>query len=127
MLANCYRQSTVNSTFASSKSWAAPLYLPIFLVPLIIGGHPLHIVNPHYIQRFSIKPLAALKGNVRCHNQNGVLFSHKDYLTLVDTTGRIQRQDKRSFIPETFLPILQRLAIDADEWIVNTQNFEEVL
>jgi hypothetical protein len=59
-------------------------------------------------------------------NQNGVLFSHKDYLTLVDTTGRIQRQDKRGFIPETFLPILQRLAIDADEWIVNTQKFEEL-
>jgi hypothetical protein len=55
-----------------------------------------------------------------------VLFSHKDYFTLVDTTGRIQRLDKRGFIPETFLPILQRLAIDADEWIVNTQRFEEL-
>jgi hypothetical protein len=45
---------------------------------------------------------------------------------LVDTTGRIQRQDNRGFIPETFLPILQRLAIDVDEWIVNTQKFEEL-
>jgi REP element-mobilizing transposase RayT len=82
--------------------------------------------NPYYIQRFSVKPLAALEGNVKYHNQNGVLFSHKDYLTLVDTTGRIQRQDKRDFIPEIFLLILQRLAIDADEWIVNTQKFEEL-
>jgi hypothetical protein len=56
----------------------------------------------------------ALEGSVKYHNQNGVIFSHKDYLTLVDTTGRIQRQDKR-FIPETFLPILQRLVIDAVE------------
>jgi hypothetical protein len=55
-----------------------------------------------------------------------VLFSHKDYLTLVDTIGRIQRQDKRGFIPETCLPILQRLAIDADEWIENTQKFETI-
>jgi hypothetical protein len=45
---------------------------------------------------------------------------------LVDTTGCIQRQDKRGFIPETLLPILQHLAIDADEWIVNTQKFEEL-
>jgi hypothetical protein len=55
-----------------------------------------------------------------------MLFSHGDYLTLVDTTGRIQRQDKRGFISDTFLPILQRLAIDADKWIETTQNFEMI-
>jgi hypothetical protein len=43
--------------------------------------------NPYYIQRFSVKPLAALEGNVKYHNQTGVLFSHKDCLTLVDTTA----------------------------------------
>ena len=82
--------------------------------------------NHPYIQRFSVKPLATLKGNVKYDNQHGVLFSHKDYLTLFDTTGRIQRQDKRGFIPKTFLPILQRLNIDADEWIENTQKFETI-
>ena len=97
---------------------------PSFSLARALANNP--DFNPHYIQRFSVKPLAALEGNVKYHNQNGVLFSHKDYLTLVDTTGRIQRQDKRGFIPETFLPILQRLAIDADEWIVNTQKFEEL-
>jgi hypothetical protein len=55
-----------------------------------------------------------------------VLFSHDDYLSLVDTTGQIQRQHKRGFIPNTFLPILQRLKIDADEWIENTQKFETI-
>jgi hypothetical protein len=55
-----------------------------------------------------------------------VLFSHNDYLSLVDTTGRIQRQDKRGYIPDTFLPILQRLNIDADEWIENKQKFETI-
>jgi hypothetical protein len=82
--------------------------------------------NHHYIQRFSVKPLAPLEGNVTYHNQNGVLFSHKDYLTLVDATGRIQRQDKRGFIPEALLPILQRLAIDTAEWIENTKKFETI-
>ena len=82
--------------------------------------------NPQYIQRFAVKPLAALEDNVKQHNQNGVFLGHKDYLTLVDTTGRIQRQDKRGFIPDTIFPILKRLAIDADEWIINTQKFEEL-
>jgi REP element-mobilizing transposase RayT len=82
--------------------------------------------NHQYIQRFSLKPLAALEGNVKYENQNGVLFSHDDYLTLVDTAGRIQRQDKRGFIPDKFLPILQRLNIDVDEWVENTQKFETI-
>jgi len=82
--------------------------------------------NPQYIQRFAVKPLATLEGNVVQHKQSGVLLGHKDYLILVDTSGRIQRQGKHGFIPDTFLPILQRLAIDADEWIVNTQKFEEL-
>jgi hypothetical protein len=60
------------------------------------------------------------------HKQNGVLLGHKDYLILVDTSGRIQRQDKPGFIPDTFLPILQPLPNDADEWIENTQKFEEL-
>jgi REP element-mobilizing transposase RayT len=97
---------------------------PSFSLASALANNP--DFNPHYIQHFSVKPLAALEGNVKYLNQNGVLFSHKDYLTLVDTTGRIQRQDKRGFIPETFLPILQRLAIDADEWIENTQKFETI-
>ena len=83
--------------------------------------------NPHvnqlYNERLSVKPLASFEGNLKYTNQTGVLFSHADYLTLVDTTGRIQRQGKRGFISDTVLPILQRLAIDADEWIENTQNF----
>jgi hypothetical protein len=82
--------------------------------------------NHQYIQRFSVKPLTTLEGNVKYDNQHGVLFSHNDYLSLVDTTVRIQRQDKRGFIPNTFLPILQRLDIDADEWIENTQKFETI-
>jgi hypothetical protein len=82
--------------------------------------------NQRYIERFSVKPLAPLEGNVKYTNQTGVLFSHADNLTLVDTTGRIQRQGKRGFISDKFLPILQRLAIDADEWIENTQNFEMI-
>jgi REP element-mobilizing transposase RayT len=52
--------------------------------------------NHQYIQRFSVKPLATLEGNVKYDNQHGVLFSHNDYLSLIDTTSRIQRQTSAS-------------------------------
>ena len=83
-------------------------------------------VNQFYIEGFSVKPLACLEGCLKHTHQVGVLLSHIDYLTLVDTTGRIQRQDKRGFICDNFIPILQRLAIDTDEWVANTQNFEAI-
>ncbi len=71
--------------------------------------------NPKYIQRFAVKPLAAIEGNVKYHKQNAALLGRKAYLTLVDTSGRIEHRDKRGFISEIFLPILQQLAIDDDE------------
>ena len=83
-------------------------------------------VNPRYIERFPVKPLASLESNVKYTNQTGVLFSHADHLTLVDTTGQTQHQGQRGFISDKFLPILQRLAIDADEWIEGTQNLEMI-
>jgi hypothetical protein len=82
--------------------------------------------NQLYIKRFSVKPLASLEVNVRYTNQTSVLFGHVDYLTLVDTTGRIQRQDKRGFFSYTLLHRLQHLAIDTDDWVENTQNFEKI-
>ena len=45
---------------------------------------------------------------------------------LFDATGRIQRTDKRGYIPTDILPILERLAIDPYEWIGNTQMFEAI-
>jgi hypothetical protein len=83
-------------------------------------------LNPYYLQRFPIKALAVFEGNIKQGGQDGILFGHNDYLTLVDTTGRIQRQDKRGAIPNTILPILQRLAIDPDEWLENTEKFEAI-
>jgi hypothetical protein len=82
--------------------------------------------NPYYLQRLTIKPLSPFEGNLKSDKQGGVIFSYNDYLTLVDTTGRIQRQDKRGSIPSNFLPILERLRIESDEWIENTQKFEDI-
>jgi REP element-mobilizing transposase RayT len=40
-----------------------------------------------------------------------------DYLTLVDTTGRIVREGKSGAIPASLAPILERLRLDLDGWL----------
>lgn len=51
-------------------------------------------------------------------------FRLKDQQELVDWTGRQIRTDKRGSIDQKTPPILERLNIDTDHWIYNTQNFE---
>ena len=56
--------------------------------------------------------------------QMGLPFKLTDYLELLDWTGRIIREDKRGAISKTLSPILQRLNINADNWIELTQTIE---
>lgn len=97
---------------------------PIFNLESALENNP--DIYPKSFARFSIKPLLRFEGSAKEEQQRGLLFSERDYLQLVDTTGRIQRADKRGFICSSELPILDRLAIDFDEWLVNTQQFEAV-
>ena len=65
------------------------------------------------------------------HNSNNdisasIPFLFKDYLELVDYTGRIIRPDKRGAISATLPPILQRLAIDSKRWHKNSTEFESI-
>lgn len=73
-----------------------------------------------------MKPLAQFEGNIRNEEQQGILFSLKDYLTLVDMTGRILRDDKRSAISAHLPPILERLEINQEEWLNNATQFERL-
>jgi len=60
-------------------------------------------------------------------NQNekiGIPFTHKDYLELVDWSGRIIREGKRGFIHPDSPPILQRLGLEQDAWRILTTEFE---
>jgi hypothetical protein len=54
----------------------------------------------------------------------GLPFRLQDYLELVDWTGRQIRADKRGSIDQKIPPILERLNIDAEHWVYNTQHFE---
>jgi len=44
-------------------------------------------------------------------------FAFEDYLELVDATGRVIREDKRGFIPGHAPRLLERLAIDPEQFI----------
>lgn len=55
---------------------------------------------------------------------DGLPFPLKEYLELVDWTGRILRDDKRGSIPTNTPPLLQRLSIDAKHWLFLSTQFE---
>jgi len=54
----------------------------------------------------------------------GMPFVFKDYLELVDWTGRIVREDKYGAINSDLPPILQRLNLELDAWKTVTTEFE---
>ncbi len=68
--------------------------------------------------------LAPFVGNPREDMPKGLPFRLLDYLELVDWSGRVLRDDKRGEIPHATPPILQRLAIDPDNWQKMTRGFE---
>jgi hypothetical protein len=85
-------------------------------------------IRQQRLQRFDLplKPLAQFEGNVTSREQIGILFSLKDYLQLVDSTGRMIRPDKRGAIPINLPPILERLSINRQQWLQQSQQFEKL-
>ncbi|MFQ3244606.1 MAG: REP element-mobilizing transposase RayT [Arenicella sp.] len=57
-------------------------------------------------------------------NDIGIPFKLKDYLELVDWTGRVIRDDKRGHIDQAQPKILSRLDLNVDAWKVLTTEFE---
>ena len=70
------------------------------------------------------KGLLAFVGNEHKAKVTGINFSLKDYLTLVDETGRLIRDDKRGAISQKTENILARLHINDENWLRLTTNFE---
>lgn len=56
--------------------------------------------------------------------KTGLPFVLRDYLELIDWTGRIVREDKRGKINSSLPPILERLSLDRDSWLTLTTEFE---
>jgi REP element-mobilizing transposase RayT len=63
-------------------------------------------------------------GNPRQPMPAGLPYQLKDYLELVDWTGRQIREDKRGRIEDDEPPILSRLGIEPAHWLYLTQHYE---
>ncbi|QBF84433.1 transposase [Shewanella maritima] len=68
--------------------------------------------------------LLVFVGNERMNMPNGLMLCLKDYLSLVEDTGRVVRQDKRGAICSSHQPILDGLNISAENWLKITTEFE---
>jgi hypothetical protein len=55
----------------------------------------------------------------------GRAFTLQDYCELVDTTGRIIREDKTGHIDQYQSPILERLGLSAEHWLILSTEFEQ--
>jgi REP element-mobilizing transposase RayT len=55
---------------------------------------------------------------------DGIPFGLKDYLTLVDWSGRVIREGKRGSINSKAPPILERLSLTPESWAILTTEFE---
>lgn len=52
-------------------------------------------------------------------------FELKDYIELLEQTGRTIREDKRGAIDQQLPPILQRLNISSEQWLLISTQFEQ--
>ncbi len=68
--------------------------------------------------------LMTFDGSSRTSIHAALPFTRTDYFDLVDTTGRIIREDKAGFIPSEIPPILDRFGIQPDHWIKHVKHFQ---
>jgi hypothetical protein len=57
--------------------------------------------------------------------KTGIPFGFKDYLTLVDWTGRAIRDDKPGHATNQLPTILELFGVEPDIWLQNSSEFEE--
>ena len=68
--------------------------------------------------------LASFVGNPREPMPTGLPFHLKDYIQLVEVTGKVIRSDKRGHIDQQLPPILERLNITSKDWLILATQFE---
>ena len=80
--------------------------------------------TPASLEPHQPKSLFPFVGYPRQDMPAGLPFRLQDYLELIDWTGRQIRDDKRGRVNNCIPPILERLNIDVEHWVYNTQHFE---
>ena len=69
--------------------------------------------------------LMRFQGNAQKDKTEGIPFALKDYVELIEWTGRAIHPNKRGFIAEKTPPILKRLKISPEEWLELSEKFED--
>jgi REP element-mobilizing transposase RayT len=77
------------------------------------------------LKKHQPQSLMPFVGNPRENMPKGIAYMLKDYCELVDTTGRIVREDKVGYIDHHLNPILNRLGLSAEQWVTLTTEFEK--
>ncbi|NQY47647.1 MAG: transposase [Colwellia sp.] len=72
---------------------------------------------------FIVKPLLGFIGNEHQQSPKGISFSLLDYLTLVEETGKIIREDKGGHLNTQTFPLLQQLGLNSEDWLQLAQHF----
>jgi hypothetical protein len=70
------------------------------------------------------KGLLPFAGSPHKNMPKGLPFRLKDFLELVDWTGRAILENKSGYIPDHKPPILENLQIEPKHWLYMTQHFE---
>ncbi len=74
----------------------------------------------------ALKPLLPFDNATTDTPQAGIPCAFESYIALVDWTGRAIREDKRGSIDHNLSPILERLGLSAEQWLINTTRFEAI-
>jgi REP element-mobilizing transposase RayT len=72
---------------------------------------------------FITKPLLGFIGNEHQQSLKGIAFSLLDYLTLIEETGMIIREDKRGYLKPKTYPLLNQLGLSNAHWLELAQSF----
>lgn len=70
------------------------------------------------------KNLMPFVGNPRPKMPEGLPFTFKDYISLIDITGRQIAKGKKGVVEDTYPPVLERLNLNAKQWSELTTSFE---
>ncbi|MFT7007943.1 MAG: hypothetical protein ACJAXJ_002482 [Colwellia sp.] len=85
------------------------------------------VTDPFYSEKGKQpKVLFPFVGNPRKNVPKGLTFELKDFIELVDLTGRCIREDKRGYIDNNLPNILTRLNISTENWLTLTTQFRKV-
>jgi len=81
--------------------------------------------SPTQRQPDFLMPIQTLNENDIDNPEVTIDFKLSDYLHLVDFTGQHAREDKRGAIPDSLLPILERVKLSKNEWFNLTKGLEK--